>query len=160
MTQTSSYSAVRLNKSSAGEILTLQRAAFVSEAAKHEDFGMPPLTQTLDELRAELTDVNVVALGVRDGARLVGAVRLRLIGDVVELGRLTVAPDMQGQGIGTFLLHESEFVFADAVGIRLFTGDRSTAAIRLYGRCGYVETGRTPVGGYSLVHFVKSLGAR
>lgn len=42
------------------------------------------------------------------------AVRLCLVGDVVHLGRLTVVPDLQGQGIGTFLLHESESVFSEA----------------------------------------------
>ena len=36
----------------AGEVLTLQRAAFVTEAQAHGDPALPPLTQTLAELRA------------------------------------------------------------------------------------------------------------
>ena len=47
---------VRLSLADAGEILTLQRAAYVTEAQGHNDTMMPPLTQTLDQLRAELAD--------------------------------------------------------------------------------------------------------
>ncbi|MGJ3509043.1 GNAT family N-acetyltransferase [Enemella sp. A6] len=86
-----------------------------------------------------------------------GAVRLRRVGEAVELGRLTVVPDLQGRGIGTCLLTESEMVFPDATEVRLFTGEHSVANIRLYERCGYVETARTPAGDYSLVHFTKHL---
>ena len=35
----------------AGEVLTLQRAAFVSEALIYGDPDMPPLTQSLEELQ-------------------------------------------------------------------------------------------------------------
>ena len=38
----------------AGELLTLQRAAYVTEAQTHDDPGLPPLRQTLEELRSEL----------------------------------------------------------------------------------------------------------
>jgi hypothetical protein len=43
-----------MRASDAGEILTVQRAAFVSEAIIYGDARMPPLVQTLDELKAEL----------------------------------------------------------------------------------------------------------
>ena len=36
----------------AGELLTLRRAAFVTEAQQYDDPHIPPLTQTLDELAA------------------------------------------------------------------------------------------------------------
>jgi hypothetical protein len=38
----------------AGQVLTLQRAAFVTEARAHRDLHLPPLTQTLADLPAEL----------------------------------------------------------------------------------------------------------
>jgi ribosomal protein S18 acetylase RimI-like enzyme len=141
----------------AGEMLTLQRAAYLTEAAAHNDFKLPPLTQSLDELCTELLSPDVIAFGVRDGARLIGAVRLRKIGAVAELGRLTVVPDRQGEGIGTRLLGHAESVFPDAQELRLFTGEHSIANIRLYTRHGYHETERTPAGEYRLVHFVKPL---
>lgn len=152
-----SYVVVALGEADAGEILTLQRAAYVTEAQVHRDVDLPPLTQSLDELRDELEAPEVTALGVREDGRLVGAVRLRRVGSSVDLGRLTVVPDRQGRGIGGFLLGEAEKVFPKARELRLFTGERSTGNIRLYERCGYVETGRTPVGDYAIVHLVKVL---
>ena len=146
-----------LGAKDAGELLTLQRAVYVTEAAAYNDFGMPPLTQTLADLSTELASPDVTALGLRDGGRLVAAVRLRLTGTTVELGRLIVAPDRQGQGLGTRLLRYAESVFPEALQIRLFTGEHSSSNINLYTREGYSETERTSAGNYQLVHFAKQL---
>ncbi|MCW5951071.1 MAG: GNAT family N-acetyltransferase [Propionibacteriaceae bacterium] len=146
---------VALGHDDAGEILTLQRAAYVTEAAAHRDFDLPPLTQTLADLEDELADPAVLALGIRDNGRLIGAVRLRLSGPVVDLGRLTVAPDRQGEGIGTRLLLHAETVNPGVREMHLFTGEHSTANIRLYTRHGYRETSRTAAGDYQLVNLVK-----
>lgn len=148
---------VTLGNEDAGEMLTLQRAAYITEAAAHDDFNLPPLTQTFGELQAELSAPQVTALGIRDRARLIAALRLRRAGPVIELGRLTVAPDRQGEGIGTRLLRHAETVFPEAEEMRLFTGERSTANIRLYTRHGYQEIGRTPAGNYQLVYLAKAL---
>lgn len=157
MPKTTTYTITALGDADAGEVMTLQRAAYVTEARAHQDLDLPPLTQSLDELRTELAAPDVAALGVRDNGRLIGAVRLRRIGSTVELGRLTVVPDMQGKGIGSFLLGEAETAFPHPLEMRLFTGEHSTANIRLYERSGYVETARTPVGDYSLIHLSKRL---
>lgn len=140
----------------AGEVLTLQRAAYVPEARRYRDPELPPLTQTLDEVRAELARTDVVGLAVRDDGRLVASVRLRIDGAVAHLGRLVVAPDRQGEGIGTDLLTACERVLPpEVVEIRLFTGSRSEATIRLYERAGYVRQYETPAGRYDLVHLAK-----
>jgi GNAT superfamily N-acetyltransferase len=103
----------------------------------------------------------VVALGLREAGRLVAAVRLRVLGDgLLQLGRLAVAPDRQGGGLGTWLLVESETVVPDTRRIELFTGDLSAANLRLYHRHGYVETHRTPAGNHQLVHLTKILVPR
>jgi GNAT superfamily N-acetyltransferase len=145
-----------LGPDAAGELLTLQRAAYVKEAAAHDDFCLPPLTQTLTEVQAELADAAVLTLGIRDGARLIASVRLRRSGEVMGLNRLVVAPDRQGQGLGSRLLRAAESVARGCSEIRLFTGEYSTDNIRLYERFGYRETGRSPAGRYDLVHFAKS----
>jgi GNAT superfamily N-acetyltransferase len=90
-----------LPSSAAGELLTLQRAAYVGEAQLYADVRLPALVQTLDELRSELVDA--ACLGARDGGRLVGSERSRDRDGVLHLGRLVVAPDRQGQGIGSRL---------------------------------------------------------
>ena len=149
---------LRLGGADAGEVLTLQRAAYVTEAQAHQDLAMPPLTQTLGQLRAELAEPAVTAWGIRAGGRLVASVRVRLTGsETAEVGRLVVAPDQQGQGLGSGLLRAAEDRLPPAVtAIRLFTGEHSHANLRLYERLGYRETGRTPAGGYELVHLAKA----
>lgn len=43
-----------MTSADAGEVLTLQRAAYVTEAQLYNDAFLPALTQTLDELVAEI----------------------------------------------------------------------------------------------------------
>ena len=131
-----------ISPADAGEVLTLQRAAFVQEALIYGTPDMPPLTQTLAELEAELADnLGCVALV---GPRMVGAVRARRDGDLLLVGRLVIAPDQQGKGIGTTLLGAVERRGAEegATEAELFTGSLSEANLRLYRREGYAETQR------------------
>ena len=137
------------------EILILQRAADVTEARLYDDVGLPALVQTLDELRAELdTSVALKALSDR---RIVGAVRAHVDGSVMHVGRLTVAPDFQGHGIGTQLLAAVEALAPAAVTrFALFTGHLSVANLRLYERHGYAEVRRAELSpGVVLVHLEK-----
>ena len=126
----------------AGEVLTLQRAAFVSEALIYGDADMPPLTQTLEELQAELVE-NLGCVAVA-GSRIVAAARAQRDGDLLLIGRIAVAPDMQGAGLGSLILHavEERGREAGAREAELFTGRLSEANLRLYTREGYRETER------------------
>ena len=90
----------------AGEVLTVQRAAFVSEAQIYGSADMPPLTQTLEELEAELRQND--GWVARVGGRLVGALRSREADGLLLIGRIAIAPDMQGSGIGRALLGAAE----------------------------------------------------
>ena len=138
-----------------GELLTLQRAAYVSEAQLYDDVRLPALVQTPDELADELAQSSCLA--ALAGSRLVGAVRTRERDGVLHVGRLVVAPDLQGRGIGTRLLLAAERS-TTLPRAALFTGARSTANLRLYRRHGYVETAREPVRpGLELVHLAKEL---
>ncbi|TFV85370.1 GNAT family N-acetyltransferase [Microbacterium sp. dk485] len=126
----------------AGEVLTLQRAAFVSEALIYGDADMPPLTQTLEELQAELVE-NLGCVAVA-GSRIVAAARAQRDGDLLLIGRIAVAPDMQGAGLGSLILHavEERGREAGAREAELFTGRLSEANLRLYTREGYRESER------------------
>jgi GNAT superfamily N-acetyltransferase len=126
----------------AGEVLTLQRAAFASEALIYGDPDMPALTQTLPELEAELRE-NLGCVAVDDG-RLVAAARARLDGDLLLVGRIAVAPDRQGDGLGSRILAavEARGREAGATEAELFTGRLSEANLRLYEREGYRESER------------------
>ncbi|CCH16834.1 GNAT family N-acetyltransferase [Micromonospora lupini] len=135
----------------AGEILTVQRAAYLTEAQQYTDPFLPPLTETLDEVRAVLTGPTTV-LAARLGHRLVGSVRARLDGRTAHIGRLSVAPDQQGRGIGAALLAAIEAACPAEVALfTLFTGADSTGNLRLYQRRGYrVVTHRPGREGISL----------
>jgi ribosomal protein S18 acetylase RimI-like enzyme len=127
----------------AGEVLTIQRAAFVSEARIYGSVDMPPLTQTLEELEAELRESD--GWVARVGGRLVGAIRSRTAEGLLLIGRIAIAPDMQGSGIGRALLDAAES-HSGAEEAELFTGSLSEANIRLYESCGYIETERVDTG--------------
>ena len=140
-----------------GEILTLQRAAYVTEARLYADAELPALVQTEAELAAELAGCTVLT-ATRD-RRIVGAVRGRAVDGVLHVGRLTVAPDQQGRGIGTALLTAVEEAAGPEVRrAALFTGHLSTANLRLYGRLGYREERRERLSPrVELVHLGKPL---
>ncbi len=133
----------RLTPDDAGEVMTLQRAAFVSEAQIYGSADMPPLTQTLDEVEAELRAGD--GLAARVDGRLVGAIRFVEEDGMLLIGRIAIAPDMQGAGIGRSLLDAAEQGSSAAVA-ELFTGSLSEANIRLYESCGYSESARIPDG--------------
>lgn len=139
----------------AGEVLTIQRAAFVSEAQIYGDPQATPLTQTLEQLEAELRDADgFVAL---IGERIVGAIRTRDDGVLLQIGRLAIAPDVQGEGIGRMLLAAAEDASISREA-ELFTGSLSEANIRLYEECGYRESERIDNGdGTAQVFMRKSL---
>jgi len=141
----------------AGELWTLQRAAYLPEGQLHETFDIPPLQETLDELREALRSATVLVAW--RGGRLVGSVRgERQDDDVWYVGRLLVAPDQQGRGLGSALLRAIEQRAPDEVQtLRLVTGFRSASNLRLYARHGYVEVDRRDHVGVPVVVLEKPL---
>jgi GNAT superfamily N-acetyltransferase len=132
-----------LGADDAGEVLTLQRAAYVGEAMLYDQF-LPPLFETLDEVKDALSS-DMTILGIRDGGRLVATVRIKPDG---EIARLAVAPDRQHEGLGTRLLVAA----IEHGGNWLMTGDRSEANLRLYAKHGFEETHRQAAPGHELVY--------
>ncbi len=139
----------------AGELLTLQHAAYVSEGQVYDNAHIPPLTQTLAELTAELA--GSIALKATVGTRIVGTARARLEDGTLHIGRIAVVPDMQGRGIGSALVRALERDHAaGAHTFALFTGDSNPANRRLYERLGYRETHTEDSEiGVRLVHLAK-----
>ncbi|MFG1701957.1 GNAT family N-acetyltransferase [Nonomuraea sp. M3C6] len=135
----------------AGEILTLQRAAYVTEAQLYGDPYIPALIESLEQLRKVVE--TAVVFKALDGGRIVGAVRGRISGTTCLVGRLVVAPDRQGQGLGTALLEALHEAVPEATAFDLFTGHLSEGNLRLYRRLGYRETHRERMDDHlTLVH--------
>jgi tRNA (guanine37-N1)-methyltransferase len=83
-------------------------------------------------------------LVARLGSRLVGSVRGEVRDeDVWFLGRLMVAPDQQGRGLGSSLLAAAEASAPPATrAFRLVTGAHSVTNLPFYTHRGYREVGR------------------
>lgn len=165
----------RASPADAGEILTLQRAAYVTEAQMYGDPFIAPLVESFEQLR-KVIETGVVLKAV-EGTRIVGSVRGRLPdgaqdggagrgptrrpeheaggrpGRACLVGRLVVAPDRQGMGIGTALLEALHAAVPEAAAFDLFTGHLSEGNLRLYRRLGYRETRRERVQDHlTLIH--------
>jgi ribosomal protein S18 acetylase RimI-like enzyme len=129
--------------SDAGELLTVSLAAFVTESRALEQADIPPLRDTVADVRAAIErDTVLVARDLDQGlpGRLIGTVRLEDRGGGGYLGRLAVAPDRRGDGIGAALI---DAVLTAATGrfdhLDLTTPRRSGRNVALYSRRGWVE---------------------
>ena len=129
----------------AAELLVLQRACWAPEGLASGDWVVPPLAETLEEVRAAVGEwrtyaVRTASVEGRLG-RLVGSVRGRVRpGDpaVWETTRLMVAPDLQGRGLGRELLALSEAAApASVTTFWLTTGVVAAQNQRFYRRAGY-----------------------
>jgi len=122
----------------AGELLTVRRAAFVTEAQLYDDPKLPALTQTLGELKKDLAREDVITLGAWIGPRLVGSVRVGIEDGKANLSRLAVVPDLQGLGIGTkLLLGVLGYLPEDTHEVWVFTGQDSKQNLSLYAKHGF-----------------------
>jgi tRNA (guanine37-N1)-methyltransferase len=120
----------------AGELYVLQLACWVAEQHDNPGVRIPALHETYDDLRAWLARDTVLV--ARSAGRLVGAVRASLDDDAWEVGRLMVAPDLAGRGLGRSLLERIEALApATATTYALFTGAGSLRNQRMYKKAGY-----------------------
>ncbi len=128
----------------AGELMTLQRACWVQEQQANPGVPIDALTESYDDVRAWIREGTVLV--AHRAGRLVGAVRGRLHEETWDVGRLMVAPDLQGEGLGRMLLERIEAAAPDAAtGFELFTGAGSLRNQRTYKRAGYSLRGeRSP----------------
>jgi GNAT superfamily N-acetyltransferase len=127
-----------ITEDEAGELLTVRRAAFVTEAQLYGDPNLPALTQSLTELVADIHRPGVVTLGAWLGHRLVGSIRVELEAEKANLGRLAVVPDLQGRGIGTQLLMAVlQYLPEQTKEVWVFTGQDSKQNLAMYAKQGY-----------------------
>ncbi|MFT4263200.1 MAG: GNAT family N-acetyltransferase [Nocardioides sp.] len=117
------------------------RACWVSEAVSSGTLAVPALHETLAEVAETIATWDTYV--VRSGGRLVGSVRGRVEPDGAggrhwNIGRLCVAPDLQGRGLGRVLLEHIERVApAEATSYWLFTGANSARNQRIYRKAGF-----------------------
>ncbi|GAA4905489.1 GNAT family N-acetyltransferase [Streptomonospora salina] len=147
----------------AGEIWTLQRAAFVDEAQLYGDPFVLALAETLDNVRSAIARGHVRT--AVEGTRIVGAVRGRAEGGTGLVSRLCVAPDRRRRGIARALMRsvEERLVHAhpDVAVFAAVTGQQNATDLRLYRGLGYAETHRERMSEHvALVHMRKAVPGR
>jgi ribosomal protein S18 acetylase RimI-like enzyme len=126
----------KANLADAETILAIQKAAYLSEAKRYNNFEIPPLRQTLAELRQEFSTHVILKATVE--STIVGSVRAIDREGTCHIGRLVVQPELQGKGIGSALLKEIENYFRNSSRFELFTGHSSAENLHLYERHGYI----------------------
>jgi ribosomal protein S18 acetylase RimI-like enzyme len=137
------------------EILAIQRLAYRIEAKLYDDYQIPPLIETFEDLKDKFA--NHTFLKATADGKIIGTVRVRQEGNTCHVSRLAVHPDFQNQGVATKLLIEAERMFPVCGRFELFTGDRSVRNIRLYEKLGYkrFKTER-PANNVNLVYLEKT----
>ncbi|WP_461211554.1 GNAT family N-acetyltransferase [Desulfocurvus sp. DL9XJH121] len=136
------------------KILELQYIAYQSEAILLNNFSIPPLEETLDDVERQFRE-GVILKAVDKEGKIIGSVRGRPDDDTLLIGKLIVHPDFQGQGIGSRLLTEIERQ-CPRPRYELFTSDRSAKNLSLYERKGYVRfQQRQAAPGLTLVYLEK-----
>ncbi|MEO6413128.1 MAG: tRNA (guanosine(37)-N1)-methyltransferase TrmD [Pedococcus sp.] len=121
----------------APELMVLTRACWVAEIARYGMFGAGE--ETLDEVVAAVGEWQTWTW--RSGGRLVASVRARVDPDEAttwQIGRLMVAPDLQGRGLGRALLTFAEAQAPSGTAAYwLNTGSGSERNLRIYRKAGY-----------------------
>jgi GNAT superfamily N-acetyltransferase len=115
-------------------ILDLQKIAYQSEAVLLDNYEIPPLKQTLEDVSEEF-EHGMILKGVLDG-KIIGSVRASSDGHTCYVGKLVVSPEHQRKGYGTQLLLEIEKACPHPR-YELFTSDKSAGNLKLYEKMGY-----------------------
>jgi ribosomal protein S18 acetylase RimI-like enzyme len=118
----------------ARSLLALQRESYAVEAALIGSDGIPPLTETLEELQA----AGMEWLGSFDDGGLIGAVSWKILHDgTVDIYRLVVAPRAFRRGVASALLDALDARYPDRPTL-VSTGRGNGPALELYRRRGFM----------------------
>lgn len=138
------------------KILELQKRSFLTQAKLYNDYQLPPLLQTLEEIHSEW-EKKVFLVANIDNA-IIGSIRGYENNGTCFVERLFVDPEYRGNGIGLALLQEIENHFPQAVRFELFTGHKSENNIRMYESNGYRKIHEKPIHkNLTVIYFEKTV---
>lgn len=122
----------------AATILAIQKRAFAEEARLCDDPAIPPLTEPLEAVIGHIATATV--LTARIGTQVVGSVRGLIADAVCTIRALSIAPELQGCGIGSELLSAIEQAHPHVARFELMTNTAIESNVRFYQRHGYRVT--------------------
>ncbi|KGP92448.1 GNAT family acetyltransferase [Pontibacillus chungwhensis BH030062] len=128
-------SITQANPQDAEAILNLQRKAYIQEAERYNDYSIQPLTQTLDQVKADFDHAYILKYVHND--QVIGSARAKKDGGTCHIGKVMVHPDYQKRGIGRELMYAIERQFPGYT-FELFTGSKSYENIAFYEKLGYL----------------------
>lgn len=117
------------------ELYQLQLLSFESEAEMIGSRDVPALLETKEDNEKDFGNWNVLKL-VNDANEIIGAIRYKKDGEIIEVGRLMVHPEYRRQGLAQELLAQVDQVCQNETK-ELFTCKKSWTNIRLYEKMGY-----------------------
>lgn len=134
-------------------IQTMTNAAYAKYLPR---LGRQPQPMTADY--TPMIAAEQVWLAEQDGV-VVGLIVLQPAADHLLIYSVAVAPTHQGTSVGRQLLlwAEQEAVRQGYSVVQLYTNEKMTENIALYGRIGYQEIKRVLVNGYQVVYMEKAL---
>jgi ribosomal protein S18 acetylase RimI-like enzyme len=137
-------------------ILQLQKKAFHGQALIYNDFNLPPLLQTIDDLKKEFKLKTFYKM--ESDGKIIASVRCFIKDQTLYIEKLIVDPDFQNKGIGAKMMREVEARYSSMVRCyALFTGDKSARNLHLYRKLGYKDIKQEPTThGYNLIYMEKS----
>ena len=132
----------------------LQLLAFESEAEMIGSRDVPALMESREHHQADFVNWTTMKL-VDEGGKIVGAIRYRPDGEIIDVGRLMVHPDYRHQRLAQMMLAEVDRACPDKIR-ELYTCTKSWINIRLYDKMGYVPVKEvTEPSGLSFVYMRK-----
>ena len=128
---------IKATKNDLREILKIQKLSYQQQAEIYNNYNIPPLTQTYNEIMLDY-DKMIFLKAIKEN-KIIGSVRAYEENNSCYIGRLFVHPDFQKKGIGKKLIKEIENKFQSVNRYELFTGHKSIKNIHLYKKLGYKE---------------------
>ncbi len=118
-------------------ILELQYLAYQDEAKLLNDYEIPELVETKEEIEEEFFNGTILK-AVDDLGQIIGSIRAIEEDDTIKVSKLIVHPSYRQHGIGTQLLEELESRFKNKR-FEIFASDIIKSNIQFYKNRGYTE---------------------
>ena len=129
-----SYCIKRADSGDIPALYDLQLLAFESEAEMIGSRDVPALLESREHHQNDFSNWVTLKL-LNDSDEIIGAIRYRRSGDVIEIGRLMVHPDFRQQGLAQRMLAEVDKACPQETK-ELYTCTKSWINIRLYEKTG------------------------
>ena len=117
------------------QLYSLQLTAFESEAEMIGSRDVPALLETQEANSADFANWTTLKLVTPTG-EIIGAIRYRPDGDLIEVGRLMVHPNYRRLGLAQRMIAEMDRAYPQKTK-ELYTCTKSWINIRLYEKMGY-----------------------